>query len=195
MYGLLRGYHERGLKPMPVLLGSATEPLTADEETAADFLRLAIGLRAAVCEFRPMICSCRFLARQVGWEHQMRAQRALMGLCTKGLIRTPGTMPGSRTKLYEPNVLPTEGNAAAVQQQVEPASPPIAVSVEPDDRGAVGERDPPGEHATVCHAVTGHRREVWEHDDGLVTARNGTGNDGFHSPMSIGAEKCAARQL
>jgi hypothetical protein len=113
LYALLRRHKEERLEPIPIKLGEPTEPLTDVEQAAAEFIALAIGLRAAVDETRSLMCSCSLVRRQLGLDHDMQASRAIKGLVAKGVILPDGKMPGTQTRLYVPPT-PIERQLAAL---------------------------------------------------------------------------------
>lgn len=116
MYGLLSDHRDGPLAHVrPVTLAAPTEPLTPDEASAGQFIALAVALREAVCEYRPLICSARFLAGQLGWRHPNQASRALRGLREKGVVRSAGGMPGTGTALVE--VVRAERHLALIEKE------------------------------------------------------------------------------
>jgi hypothetical protein len=71
----------------------------------ADDIRLLIGLRLAVDEYRPLPYSTRFCAERCGLLHHTQASRVLRQLVDAGVIESAGALPargkGDGTKLYQ----------------------------------------------------------------------------------------------
>lgn len=103
---LLEDFEKGGLQPHPVILGPLPDRATDDMRAVAADIALLIGLRAAVCEDRPLPYSRRFCASRMGWSDPKRAARALRKLVAVGVIRSVGEMPARGmpygTKLYAP---------------------------------------------------------------------------------------------
>jgi putative DNA primase/helicase len=135
---LLAEYEAGRLTPANVPLGELPIDVTDDARLVAEHMQLLIGLRAAVCEDRPLPYSARWAAKRLGWgTNHRRASRAIRSLCVAGVIDDAEPMPArgkpNGTKTYAPPLAVASANVDAIEHE--------AVAVEVRD-AATGEPAP-----------------------------------------------------
>jgi hypothetical protein len=155
-----------GRRVVPSKLGEMPDGAGALDQAVAEDVAYLHGLFASAGELRPLPYSARFGAERHGTT-PMAICRTLKKLVAWGVLPKP-------TELKVRNGQPrgTLAFALPAAQEVVPALPAVARSVEPDGGFAVGEREEVGDDVAVFEAVAEDGREVLERGGGFVAVRD-----------------------
>jgi hypothetical protein len=104
LLGLIRDNKRGELEPADVQLGVLPANASKAMRRVAEDIRLLIGLRLAVDEYRPLPYSTRFCAERCGLRHHTQASRVLRDLERAGVVKCAEPLKprgkGDGTKTY-----------------------------------------------------------------------------------------------